>query len=107
MKMILTTLITMTLFGASLSASANGMPIMNFDTDQNGTISEKEFYDGRNANIAEKAKQGRQMRGLANIKSFGDLDTNGDGQLTKDEIANIQMNHGERGKGKLFSVPAE
>lgn len=99
MKKILATTITMILFGASLVASANGMSIMTFDKDKNGTVSEAEFYEGRNANIAKKAKEGRQMKGLANAKSFGDLDTNGDGQLSEDEIANIQMNHGNRGNG--------
>lgn len=107
MKKLLATLITLTLFGTSLAVNANGMSIMSFDTDKSGTISEKEFYDGRNANIADKAKQGRQMRGLANIKSFGDLDADKDGQLTQGEIANIQMSHGERSKGKRFNVPAE
>lgn len=57
-----------------------------FDSNQDGRVSPDEFYAGRDARIAERAKQGRMMRNLANMPSFEDFDTDGDGFLSQDEM---------------------
>ena len=90
MKNYYTTLVASTLLIGSFTVYANDMALANFDADRNGTVSEQEFNDARNAMIAGKAKEGRQMRGLANVKSFADFDANQDGQLTADEMAVMQ-----------------
>jgi len=108
MKNIYKILIANTLIMGAFTVYANGMSFATFDADKSGSVSEQEFNDARNARIAEKAKEGRKMRGLANMKSFADLDANRDGQLSADEMAAMQKGHasGER-KGKGMGRPPE
>lgn len=63
------------------------MPFAAFDRDHNGLISEKEFNAVRSDRMAKRAAEGRPMRGAAGAPVFSDLDTNGDGQLTQQELA--------------------
>jgi len=63
----------------------------DFDLNGDGNIVEKEFYQARNQRIAERAKQGYQMRNLANAPSFADLDTNRDGQISSEEFTKHQL----------------
>ncbi len=100
MKNTYKTLLASTVLIASFSAYAGGMSLNDFDTDKSGTVSEQEFNTTRDARIAEKVKEGRKMRGLANLKSFAELDANHDGQLSADEIGKMSMGHGKKGQGK-------
>ena len=63
------------------------IPFTDFDKDGNGLISEEEFNAVRGERMATRAAEGRPMRGAASAPSFSKLDTNGDGQLTQDELA--------------------
>lgn len=63
------------------------IPFTDFDKDGNGLISEEEFNAVRGERMATRAAEGRLMRGAASAPSFSELDTNGDGQLTQDELA--------------------
>ena len=58
----------------------------DFDLNKDGKILEDEFYDARNKRIAERAKQGYQMRNLGNAPVFSEVDTNGDGQVNPEEF---------------------
>jgi Ca2+-binding EF-hand superfamily protein len=70
------------------------MPVFSdFDLNGDGNIVEKEFYEARNRRIAERVKQGYQMRNLGNAPSFADLDTNGDGQISSEEFTVHQFQH--------------
>ena len=76
-----------------ISAQAEEIPVRGpipfaaFDKDANGFISEEEFNTVRGKRMAKRAAEGRPMRGAASAPSFSDFDTNGDGQLTQDELA--------------------
>jgi len=70
------------------------MPIFSdFDLNGDGNIVENEFYQARNQRIAERAKQGYQMRNLGNAPSFADIDTNGNGKISAEEFTAHQIQH--------------
>lgn len=58
-----------------------------FDSNQDNRVSPDEFYAGRDARIADRVKEGRMMRNLANMPGFEDFDTDGDGYLSQNEMA--------------------
>jgi len=64
-----------------------------FDADGDGLITEQEFIDARNRRIAERAGEGRQMRGLENMEEFKDIDTDGDGTISAEEFTAHQQRH--------------
>jgi len=74
-----------------------------FDMDENGFVSEEEFYSVRQQRMAAKAAEGKKMRCAESAPSFSDLDTDGDGQLNPEELAAGQKAHRakcqEQGKG--------
>lgn len=97
--------------------SGNGpAPFSVFDMDENGFISEAEFYSVREQRMAAKASEGRKMRCAASAPSFADLDTDGDGQLDPEELAAGQKAHRSEckamgkgaghGKGKKGEMPS-
>ncbi len=59
----------------------------DYDLDADGKIVEKEFYEARAKRVGERAKQGYQMRGLADAPAFGDIDSNSDGKVSREEFA--------------------
>ena len=63
------------------------IPFSAFDTDGSGFITQEEFDTVRAQRMAEKAADGRAMRGAASAPSFSDFDKNADGQLSPDELA--------------------
>jgi Ca2+-binding EF-hand superfamily protein len=65
----------------------------DFDANGDGTISEQEFVDARNARIAARAGEGRPMRGLAQAEEFKDIDSNGDGNISREEFDAHQGRH--------------
>lgn len=58
-----------------------------FDASGDGKISEQEFNEGRARRMAERARQGGQMRNVANAPTFAQIDANGDGVITPDEFS--------------------
>ena len=64
-----------------------------FDLDDNGVLTEAEFYQARAQRIAERSQQGYAMRGLANAPEFGEIDRNGDGQVDATEFTSAQARH--------------
>ncbi len=83
----------------SISAQAEGKPghgpapFSVFDMDQNGFVSEAEFYSVREQRMAAKASEGKKMRCAASAPAFADLDTDGDGQLSPEELTAGQKAH--------------
>ena len=66
------------------------IPFAAYDKDGNGVISEEEFNEVRDQRMAKRAAAGRPMQGAASAPAFSEFDTNGDGQLTEDELATGQ-----------------
>jgi Ca2+-binding EF-hand superfamily protein len=76
-----------------------------FDMDENGFVSEEEFYSVRQQRMAARAAEGKKMRCAASAPSFSDLDVDSDGQLNQEELTTGQKAHhakcmqGGRGHG--------
>jgi len=75
------------------------------DADGDGGISEQELMEFRGKRMAEKAKEGRQLKNAAKAPAFADIDSNGDGAISEEEFAAHQAEHkcscgGRHGKGR-------
>jgi len=91
-------------------------PFSVFDMDENGFVSEAEFYSVREQRMAAKASEGKKMRCAASAPAFADLDTDGDGQLNPEELTAGQKAHMDKcrameqgaghGKGMKEKMPA-
>ena len=75
-------------------------PFSVFDMDENGFVSEEEFYSVRQQRMAAKAAEGKKMRCADSAPSFSDLDTDGDGQLNPEELAAGQEAHRAKCQGQ-------
>jgi len=70
------------------------MPVFaDFDANGDGHITEQEFIDARSKRIAERATEGRAMRGLSQAADFKDIDSNGDGVVSREEFDAYQSRH--------------
>lgn len=70
------------------------MPVFaDCDLNGDGTITEDEFNKARSERIAKRAKEGRQMKNLANAPSFDDIDTDDDGGISPAEFDAHQAEH--------------
>ncbi len=58
-----------------------------FDTDKDGRVSQEEYLAGREQRMAQRAQEGRMMRGAAMMPTFEDIDTDGDGSISAEEFA--------------------
>jgi hypothetical protein len=80
--------------GWGRGAMGGGMPTLaDFDTNQDGLLTERELMQGRAERIRERSQQGYPMRNLANAPSFAAIDSNGDQRIDAQELANAQMQH--------------
>ncbi len=57
-----------------------------FDTNGDGKMTEKEFYDAQAAHMTQKAKEGKMMKNAGNAPSFESIDTNHDKVVTPAEF---------------------
>ena len=64
-----------------------------FDINGDGVVLKDEFIEARGQRVAQRAKEGRMMRGLANMPSFEDIDTDSNGELSREELKAHQESH--------------
>lgn len=76
------------------------VPFSVFDMDQNGSISEAEFYSVREQRMAARASEGKKLRCAEGAPSFADLDTDASGGLNPDELIAGQKAHKEKCRAK-------
>lgn len=58
----------------------------SYDVNNDGFVSETEFYELRDTRKAQRANQGRAMRKAGDAPNFESFDSNKDGKLTKLEL---------------------
>jgi hypothetical protein len=66
--------------------SSGPVPFTSYDQNNDGSISEKEFYDVRDKRMKAREESGRMMRNASNAPGFGEFDTNKDGKITPEEL---------------------
>lgn len=79
--------------GGPVGMGRNRPSYAYFDLNHDGVVEEHEFIEARNQRISERASQGYAMRGLSNMRSFQELDTDGDGKLSEQEFAAARAAH--------------
>ncbi|MEN8303072.1 MAG: EF-hand domain-containing protein [Campylobacterota bacterium] len=72
-------------FGAEL-AQKGPISFDIYDTNKDGLVSEKEFYDARAKRMEIRTEQGMPMRNAGNAPDFSEFDANKDGELSKVEL---------------------
>ncbi len=101
----LSLVVTAALSVGSTTLSAQEMPLRGpipfevFDADKDGSISESEYKATRDARIEKKKSQGLPMRNVANAPSFEELDSDGDGKITKVELLEGQNKQMQKRRG--------
>lgn len=92
-------------FGADLS-QRGPISFDIYDTNKDGLVSEKEFYDARAKRMTMRAEQGMPMRNAGNAPEFSQFDANKDGKITKVELLegqNAQMQKRRSNRGQKDS----
>ena len=65
----------------------------DFDLDADGKIVEDEFNEVHAAKMAEMAAQGRHMKHAGAAPGFSGIDSNGDGEISKEEFSAHKAQH--------------
>ena len=90
--MKLLTLAGLLLSSALIAGMGYNMPsYSDFDTDNNGQITQTEFENARQARMMKNAEAGKMMRNAGNAPSFKDIDTNSDGVIDAAEFSKHQQ----------------
>ena len=79
------------------------IPFEAYDQDSNNFITQEEFNSVRGQRISANAAQGRQMRGMAYAPAFSDLDLDGDGKLSRNELLQGQQLQMQKHRERQFS----
>ena len=85
------------------------VPFATWDADNSGAIDEQEFNTLREQRQAAVKASGRQGKNMANALTFAQIDSNGDGQISAEELSAMQQGKGNKqgmGKGRQGSGKA-
>ena len=77
--------------GSNMGMGRNMPTFSEFDTDNDGKLTQTEFQAAQQARMTERAEQGFPMRNIANASRFEDIDANGDGVVNEDEFQRHQI----------------
>ena len=80
--------------GCNKGKHGHGKPTFTqVDANDDGSISEQELMEFRGKRMAEKAKEGKQLKNAANAPAFADIDADGDGAISEEEFEVHQSEH--------------
>lgn len=80
--------------GAGRGGRQDQMPtFQDFDLNGDAVLTEEEFIEARGQRVAQRAQEGRQMRGLSQMMQFSDLDQNRDGKVDEKEFQAGMLRH--------------
>ena len=85
------------------------VPFTAWDADNSGAIDEQEFNTLREQRQAAVKAGGRQGKNMVNASTFAQIDSDGDGQITAEELSAMQKGKGNKqsmGKGRQGSGKA-
>jgi hypothetical protein len=66
------------------------LPFQAFDQNDDGSLSSDEFYDVHAARMKYRAEHGFPMRNAAQAPSFEQIDVDGNGSISPDELSKYQ-----------------
>jgi len=72
----------------------------DFDLNNDGKITQKEFYDAQAARMTQKASEGKPMKNAANAPTFESIDSNGNGMISETEFNTHQMQQMQTKRGQ-------
>lgn len=81
---------------AEKSGMHGPVPFDEFDQDGSGFVSEEEFNTVRGQRMAARAAEGKKMHCAGSAPSFADVDNDGDGQLSQDELTSAHKTHKQK-----------
>lgn len=81
-------IVTLLISAVMAAGQGRDMPSFSFfDADGDGKITEQELNDGRAKRQDQKKSEGKMLRNAQSAQSFAEIDTNGDGYISKEEFA--------------------
>jgi hypothetical protein len=71
------------------------VPFSSFDTDGNGQVSQEEFNRAHTERLQQRTQSENQYRYMGNAPDFGDIDSDADGGLSREELQAQQQRQRE------------
>ena len=72
------------------------LPFSGVDADGNGQVSQEEFNRAHTERLQQRTQSENQYRYMGNAPAFGDIDSNADGGLSREEIQAHQQQYQQR-----------
>jgi len=76
-----------------------------YDANKDGVISAAEFESAKEARMKNNAQEGKMLRNAGNSPQFSDMDKDGDGKITKEELHLGQQARANQNQKKMRPQP--